>query len=294
MYPGRPSEIMAGKFDAAIKDLMWRGMPALLGLLSKVPVARILNTDFSVVRERRPDLLAELVDRGLLHLEFQAQEIQRPAWRMLDYYSEFGHRYEGVPVTQIMIYLGEKRSRMATSIDHPNLNFSFELIHISDIDPEPLFDSPSPDDAVLAILCRNGNTRQNIRRILARIAQLDPAARGDAVARLVILAQLRRAVPAVVEEVEEVGNITFDIKDHPVLNDIFEKGVVEGFGKGEIRGEIRGRAETLLRLLRKRFGAVPDAAVERVHAAGIEDLDRWADAVLDAPSLDAVFEPSKH
>jgi hypothetical protein len=40
--------------------------------------------------------------------------------------------------------------------------------------------------------------------------------------------------------IEAVGNITFDIKDHPVLNDIFEKGVLEGFGKGELRGEIRG------------------------------------------------------
>jgi predicted transposase YdaD len=289
---------MAGKFDAAIKDLMWRGMPALLGLLVKTPVARILSPDFSVVKERRPDLLAEMVDRGLLHLEFQAQDVRRFKWRMLDYYGEFGNRYDGVPVTQIVIYLGEKRSRMETSIDHPNLNFSFELIHISDIDPTPLLDSPSPDDAVLAILCRNGNTRQNIRRILLRLAELDPGMRRDAAARLVILAQLRRAVPAVVEEVEAMGNITFDIKDHPVLNDIFEKGVVEGFGKGRLEGELlgetRGRAETLLRLLRKRFDAVPDAAVERVHAAGIEDLDRWADAVLDAPSLDAVFEPSKH
>ncbi len=68
---------MAGKFDAAIKDLMWRGMPALLGLLVKIPVARILSPDFSVVKERRPDLLAELVDRGLLHLEFQAQDVRR-------------------------------------------------------------------------------------------------------------------------------------------------------------------------------------------------------------------------
>src|SRR5688500_7862774 len=85
------------------------------------------------------------------------------------------------------------------------------------------------------------DTRQNIRRILARIAELDPAARSDATARLVILAQLCRAVPAVVEEVTAMGNITFDIKDHPVLNDIFEKGVVEG--------ETRGRTETLLRLL---------------------------------------------
>jgi hypothetical protein len=132
----------------------------------------------------------------------------------------------------------------------------------------------------------NGNTRQNIRRILARLAELDPAARSDAAARLVILAQLRRAVPAVVEEVTAMGNLTFDIKDHPVLNDIFEKGVLEG--------EARGRAETLLRQLRKRYGTVPDAIVERIHAAGTNDLDQWTDAVLDAPSLDAVFEPSKH
>ncbi|GEO41456.1 hypothetical protein GGE65_005700 [Skermanella aerolata] len=104
--------------------------------------------------------------------------------------------------------------------------------------------------------------------------------------RLVILVQLRQQVPAVVEEVETMGNITFDMKDHPVLNDIFEKGVVEGKHKGE--------AGMLLRQLRKRFGAVPDATVERLQMAGSDDLDRWADAVLDAPSLDAVFETSKH
>jgi hypothetical protein len=143
-----------------------------------------------------------------------------------------------------------------------------------------------PDDAVLAILCRNGNTRQNIRRILMRLAKLDPGMRRDAAARLIILAQLRRAVPAVVEEVEAMGNITFDIKDHPVLNDIFEKGVVEGVHRGE--------AGVLLRQLRKRFGDVPDAMVERLQAAGSDDLERWTDAVLDAPSLEAVFEPSKH
>jgi hypothetical protein len=105
---------------------------------------------------------------------------------------------------------------------------------------------------------------------------------------------LRRAVPAVVEEVTAMGNITFDIKDHPFLNDVFEKGVVEGFDKGRLEGETHGRAETLLRLMRRRYGAVPASVIDRVHAAGIEDLDRWADAVLDAPSLDAVFDPSKH
>jgi hypothetical protein len=70
--------------------------------------------------------------------------------------------------------------------------------------------------------------------------------------------------------------------------------VIEGIGRGRLEGESRGRAETLLRLLRKRFGDVPDAVAERLRTAGGDDLDRWTDAVLDAPSLDAVFEPSKH
>ena len=63
---------MAGKFGAAIKDLVWKGAPALLELLVGSPVARFLNTDFSTVKERRPDLLAELTDRSLFHCEFQA------------------------------------------------------------------------------------------------------------------------------------------------------------------------------------------------------------------------------
>ena len=108
-----------------------------------------------------------------------------------------------------------------------------------------LLNSRSPDDAVLAILCRSGDTRQTIWRILARIAELDPAARSDAATRLAIFAPLRRA-------------------------------------------------ETLLRQLRRRHGAIPQSIVDRVYAAGNDDLDQWTDAVLDAPNLDAIFGPSKH
>jgi predicted transposase YdaD len=276
---------MAGKFDAAIKDLVWKGAPALLELLVGSPVARFLNTDFSTVKERRPDLLAQLVDGRLLHVEFQTQDIQKLPWRMLDYYGVIGDRHGGVPVVQMVLYLGEKPSRMATFIDHPSLSFSFDLHHISEIDPAPLLNSRSPDNAVLAILCRSGDTRQTIRRILAHIAELDPAARSDAAARLAIFAQLRRAVPVVMEEVKSMP-IEFDIKTHPFLSDIFDQGKLEG--------EARGRAETLLRQLRHRHGVLPQSIVDRVYAAGNNDLDQWTDAVLDAPSLDAIFGPLKH
>src|SRR3954468_21978979 len=115
------------------------------------------------------------------------------------------------------------------------------------------------------------------------------AGKFDAAARLAIFAQLRRAVPVVMEEVKSMP-IEFDMKTHPFLSDIFDQGKLEGV----LEGEARGRAETLLRLLRHRHGALPQSIVDRVYAAGNDDLDQWTDAVLDAPSLDAIFGPSKH
>ena len=69
-------------------------------------------------------------------------------------------------------------------------------------------------------------------------------------------------------------------------------GLAEGLAAGEARGLAEGKAVTLLRQLQRRFGPVPDAIGDRVGAADIAQLDAWLDAVLDAPSLSAVFDPT--
>ncbi len=45
----------------------------------------------------------------------------------------------------------------------------------------------------------------------------------------------------------------------------------------------------LLRQLARRFGALPDEAVDRVRAADIAALEEWGLRLLDAASLDDVF-----
>jgi hypothetical protein len=45
----------------------------------------------------------------------------------------------------------------------------------------------------------------------------------------------------------------------------------------------------LLKLLGKRFGALPEDAVARVNAAGPAELDAWVDRVLTAASLAEVL-----
>jgi hypothetical protein len=54
----------------------------------------------------------------------------------------------------------------------------------------------------------------------------------------------------------------------------------------------KGQRAVLLRQLGRRFGALPEAITERVARAGADELDRWADRILDAVSLDDVFAAS--
>ena len=56
------------------------------------------------------------------------------------------------------------------------------------------------------------------------------------------------------------------------------------------RGEVRGRASVLNRLLERRFGSIPATVRKRVRSAAGDELDAWLDAVLEAPTLEAVFE----
>ncbi|MDO8348670.1 MAG: Rpn family recombination-promoting nuclease/putative transposase [Planctomycetota bacterium] len=68
-----------------------------------------------------------------------------------------------------------------------------------------------------------------------------------------------------------------------------QEGQAKGEALGEARGEARGRIKTVLRLLDRRFGNLPDPIVQRVAAATLAELDLWTDRILDARTIDEVF-----
>ena len=72
-----------------------------------------------------------------------------------------------------------------------------------------------------------------------------------------------------------------------------EQGHGEGMERGRVEGMERGRVEgeraVVERLLRRRFGKLSKSASERLVTASTTDLERWADKVLDADSLEDVF-----
>lgn len=73
-----------------------------------------------------------------------------------------------------------------------------------------------------------------------------------------------------------------------LLNEGLEKGMRQGMQKGRQEGE----ASLLARQLTRRFGSMDIATEQRLQQASSDDLERWADNILDARTLDEVF--SKH
>jgi hypothetical protein len=105
-----------------------------------------------------------------------------------------------------------------------------------------------------------------------------------------LLANLQEAVGKDVEE--EIMTVADQLREEGRVEGRRE-GVVEGLRKGVVEGRregvVEGQRTMLLKQLVARFGALPDAVEARVRAADATQLDRWAERVLTAPKLDAVF-----
>ena len=68
------------------------------------------------------------------------------------------------------------------------------------------------------------------------------------------------------------------------------EGRTEGRTEGRAQGRAEGGANLLLRQVQRRFGPIPGDVEARIRTAPAADLEAWADAVLDARSLEELLE----
>ena len=71
---------------------------------------------------------------------------------------------------------------------------------------------------------------------------------------------------------------------------IVQRARDEGRQQGMSRGLVEGERALLRRQLRRRFGLLPPETAERVDQASGPELESWAENVLDAGTLDEVFD----
>ena len=72
-----------------------------------------------------------------------------------------------------------------------------------------------------------------------------------------------------------------------------QRGIEQGIERGRRQGRAEGERAVLERLLLRRFGELPPAISAQLGGASEADLEAWADNVLDAATLDEVFETGR-
>ena len=77
-----------------------------------------------------------------------------------------------------------------------------------------------------------------------------------------------------------------------VISRAREEGMQRGMQQGMDQGRVEGERTLLERQLRRRFGLLSPEVTERSGQASVADLETWADNVLDALTLDDVFDTS--
>jgi len=124
-----------------------------------------------------------------------------------------------------------------------------------------------------------------IRYILAEPNEVEAAMLRDALTEI-IPGQESRIMSIAAEEWKAEGIQIGEAKGIQIGE---AKGRAEGIRIGRAKGIESGKADLLLRQIRRRFGPVSEPILGKVLNATEDQLNDWAENIIDAPMLDAVF-----
>lgn len=289
----------------------------LLGLEIDPDSLELLDTEQQRIEDRRADLVVRLRERPsgepfLLHIEIQSHNEPLMPWRMLRYLTDVQMRHPGQRLRQYLIYIGGEPLRMADRIEQPELSYRYGLLDMRRVDCERLLAQDNPDALVLAILCDfrgrdpQGVVNEIFRRLQAHLGD-NPKRLREYIDMIEVLSE-NRDLKTQIKEAEAMLT-QIDVKRLPSyelglekgwkdgmevglergLAYGMDKGMEKGVKQGLEQGMEQGRVKLLLRLLRVKFGPLAPELEARVQAAGGEQIELWAERILTAQSLDAMF-----
>jgi hypothetical protein len=171
------------EYDVALKLLLQGSAKLTMHELAGTTVEKWLDVELPKVENPRVDLLGEIVDGSLVHLELQSRNEATMPLRMAEYCLRV-YRLFGKFPRQILLYVGEAPLRMASELRGPALWFEYRTVDIRELDGDRLLESEEVGDNVIAILARLRDHKEAIRKIVARIAGL-AAAEGECVGSVI-------------------------------------------------------------------------------------------------------------
>ena len=277
-------------YDATLKKLFQQPPNRLLShsLGKDVVVARTLPTDLIRVENLHPDLLFETADGTLIHAELHGYGMEKFPVRSLIYAGLILRDYERW-AEQIVFWIGPGKVGIAGGLDFPPaLAYRYRVIDVREIDAEVLLEGGPIEESIFAVLCKLGDQRETVARILRRIGDLPVESQREAVAQLLILSGLRGLKTLVEEEAKRMP-VSIDIHENEFLEDVWQQGLQEGRQEGRQEGSLAVAREFLLGQAEEKFGAISPEAGHRIEMAGLDELQAWGRRLIKAATVEEMF-----
>jgi predicted transposase YdaD len=254
-------------------------------VFANVPEGEVRQADV-VARLETRDGEPELV---LVHVEVQSEPKSDFPRRMFEYYSVLRLHY-GVPVFPIALYLrGGPPSPLAeyreSLFEEELLLFRYHSVALARLSAEEYVDT-SPLGAALAALMAASRNRARLR--LSMLERVAGSALDEALKYLLVNV-IETFFELSGEDAEEYRRL-ISRKEHRAVQEVeltwADRLMEKGRQEGREVGVLEGKRETLLKLLRAKFGDLPDELSNSVQSLSAGELESVLDRVLAATTLE--------
>ena len=233
----------------------------------------------------RSDFAVKVIDEDkkphIVHVEFQGRQDEKMHIRQLGYYHDFLNEF-GLEVLQYVIFMGSGQHKMIDHIQHKNLDFSYKIISLNEIDAQIFLNSDNPHELILAILCHyEKNEAPNIiHQILQKLQVKAQNERElfEYTTDLEILSGLRKLQSQTKNQIDKMP-ITYDLTKDLRFIEGEQKGKIEG----KIEGELKKARIATINLLKERLLSVDTIA--RVLDVPLAFVKKIQDELIKNPNL---------
>jgi hypothetical protein len=265
-----------------LRDVLHVELPRFTG-------ARIDSANLTELQpaEYRADLVVLLLDGVPVYgivVEVQLQPDDRKRFVWPAYVTNLRARLE-LPVCLLVVTVDEATARWASKpADLGGGNVFKPRVLGPAAVPEVVDENEARADPELAVLSAMAHGQD---RDAGKSAQIAAAARvatldlDDDRSRLYLDLVLTSLSEAAHRELKAMDPAKYEYQ-----SDFAKRFVAKGRAEGKAEGRAEGKASIVVRLLVRRFGALPPEAAHRISAASADELDAIAERLLTARSLE--------
>jgi hypothetical protein len=205
--------------------------------------------------EKEPDFIriveTDTAEKFIFHLEFQSVDEDGMIYRMQEYYGLLRRKYQ-LPVKQFVIYLGQKASRMQTTLAPEEVFTGFSLKSLREYSYQHLLASQVPEEIILAVLAdfRGHKPVAVLKEILIKLREIsqEEITLRKYIRQLSVLARLRNLIKETQKQVQDMG-LTYNITEDFLYQQGVEKGIEQGIEKGIEQGEKARERQVIISML---------------------------------------------